>query len=1201
MLSVLVRRYLAALLVAPLALPPSLWAERAAVEQRWPAAVSAQPALPAEFAALIAELENADEHTPPQTIPDPFHLTQQYLLVVSGDGNRHDRYHLAGTEGGLPRILPHPSKVQAINFDGKLALRYKHGVHVIESIAPALLAYDSELLLVLTTAGELYALDMTFARRELFKAPLPLHKLPLHVESEALSGLQANFITRGFDPFTHVLNEQGTVQPLSIEQRFVAGDLALWRAREGARVLIDVLERDFIITTINNGNYLLGSLVYALRGKKTAAMQQALLHKKQRGQSVDAQQLEHYRTHSSEHAEQVLENMNIKRLMAMLLDDVEMNGYRDSFTYAHWQRDYLLLRKQAEVTVRDLQGKLIKDRTTQKKIKALQQQLQRGDLSASWIMLSELYTEEAKDLVIDRINTLKQRGSEAQEDIAELESIVANNDLQRLWDEPQLLVGAETRSSQRLRVNRFFYKHLQGENLQHLVSEMLSVGALGAVSVGTLLALRTGFSLSRLGPASLKLKDLPVRANLGGANSRQTARYNAIRNKYRRHLLIATALGLAIIPAVAAVGWLSARSSGHDWDFRKQLTLIGIRTYAAIALPVWHYLADFTGQKTLMPALAARVSPFAEVRGNTALGESIGLAPSASVHVGLQPLFAQGEEDEALRRRAIAALQQQRVRAQGLGWEMARQVIWREWLAARQSGDITPQMLERALQDVNFQRRWKKLAVGLATEIAKLQQTGVFPDLRLVSYEKVHAFIVRTKPQLLEVAYHENILRRASRTLHNVAGASTEFFATVATDDVNFLRVVDPDNFVASEIWRAFMIDFFTIVALEGTFGSRGKVFGNADDLGNLLATNKFPFMDVRHRETLASQFAIYQISVQGRYSLVFQMLEKIRESNYTPLAETLLVGKENPQGFFAGLLDLGGNSIDLRNVNYGSRFTRELGVVMTMLQASLLLTMATRVLVAKVPLSNVFPQFLFNRFWGTWGFAWPWVIYYSSGHLREQKQTTRLGMFMQAKVQLGMAVERDDPDGIQQGYRALVAVYRDFDIDVPHQLRREVEQVEAELRIAPEQRVAEAEILPHLALLVQMQNSDDTAEKRTAYRQLLAQIDNIEPTYVLSRNDAQQVLHFVMANPPLSTAENKLVNSLGIIICAVVTTIMGSWFFRRSFDFTSLRSVAPFVIGGSAVYTATWVLLENSRSRKLWNFVREEILGYPPDRAAEY
>ena len=209
--------------------------------------------------------------------------------------------------------------------------------------------------------------------------------------------------------------------------------------------------------------------------------------------------------------------------------------------------------------------------------------------------------------------------------------------------------------------------------------------------------------------------------------------------------------------------------------------------------------------------------------------------------------------------------------------------------------------------------------------------------------------------------------------------------------------------------------------------------------------------------------------------------------------------------------------------------------------------------------------------------------------------------MLMQAKVQLRKAIDRDDADGMLHGYQGLVDVYRSFDVGVPPVLKREVELVEDDLQLADEERLTSLELLPQLAMLVQLADSDNLVVKREVYRRLATQVDQQQASTEISRAEAERVLHFVMLNPPFPTLLNKRVNDLGVIIGAVVTTMMASWFFRGSFNFKKVREVFPYMIGGSAVYAGVWLVLEKHRARKIWNFIREDVLGYPPDRAAQY
>ena len=1233
---VFLRNIMISLVVATIAVPLQLIAATGAVsdesgattkEMPLPALLQAQmaelrndPAVKDAVAGIeeiITELEQAGENTYPEDIPDPFHLTTQYLLTMRADGNVGDRYHLAGTEGGLPRIIPQPDMVQAVIYDGKLAFRYKHGVHVIESIEPEVIAYDDELLVLVAKDGSIYAVDLVFVRRELFKAPVPVHKVAWAITSQDLHGLQLSYVTRGFSPFAYEHGEGGELLPVTATRRFTAGDLVLWRSvgENEERVLISVLARDIIVDTVNNGNHLLGSLAYSLRKDKPAQISAALAAEKHReGRKLVAGELEHYRDGASQQAEQVLQNMSANRLQAMIVNDVRRNSYRDEFTYATWQRDYLVIRDQAEAVVKKLEGKFIKSAVSQKKLDSLKQQLRKGNFASSWIMLSKLYTEESRDLVIDRINSLKTlRTPAANAKIAELENVLQTQDYERLWTEPELFAdtaaNGQALSPLRRKISRASYKYLDGDSLRSFASTALGLGVLGAAGIGTAWALKAGFSLSRVWPPDpFKVADLPPRTELG--HQLDNYPYRKIRIGYRRYLTRGMILGFALIPTVAVIAHFAARSSGHDWDFRRQLMLYGMRIYATVALPFWHYLSRALGQPTLMPSLAAGISPFATVNGKSAIGESIGLAASENIHVGFQVPHSQREESETLRRRAISALQQQRARAQGLGWEMAARIVLRDYLRRRGSGtEIDRDAFVAHIDRSIFKDKWKKLAAGLEKEIYRLHIQGIFADLRAVNYEYVYDFLHKTKPQLLDASHYDGIGHQATSWLSNAAEASGKFLATVSTDNVNFLQLADPDDFLASMNWKSFMIDFLTVIIWEATYGGRSRVFSakvldkDHAGIGNLASTNRFPYWSAEHTNDIVGQIWAHQVASHGRYSLIFQMLQKIEEDDYRPMAELLTTGNEQAQGFWEGLYDFGKNSVDIRNVDYGSKYMRAMVVALTMLQMSLFWSIFGRSLIAKVPFGKIGYQYIYSFFWATWAFGWPWLALYSIEQLRETKLGIRNGLFTQGKVRLKQALTFDDEEEWQESYASIVAVYRDFTNEPPAALVKEVRAVEEDLHLSADERLPAEILFPYLGLLVRMKNTDSVIAKRDLYRQIVTFIEDPQQKYVLSKEDAEQLLQFLLVNPPFPSLLNPAVGVLAVGAVAVITTVWGSIFQRKTYggSVSTLGGALPWVGYGIGLYALVWALTSKDNARKAIDFVREDVLGYPEARVKEY
>ena len=1166
--------------------------------------------------AVAAELEQADENTYPRDIPDPFHLTQQYLLVTHKDGKDSDRYHLAGTSGGLPKIIPQPDALEILNLDGSLAFRYKRGEHVIESVKPAVIAYDAELLVVIDVDGNIYTIDLSFARRELFKAPVPVHQVMATVTPDNLASLQMNFVTRGFRPFTHLSDEEGGLHPIDAPHRFTAGDIVLWQEKGDKRVLIDILTRDFIVTEINNGNYLLGSLAYSLRSDKPQQLGGAVAIEKEQGQQLDAEKFAVYRDGVSAEAKQVLQSMDAERMQRIILNDVRMNSYRDEFTYTSWQRDYLLLKTQAESIIKDLEKSvnakykvILKDVTAQNKLNKLKEGLRKDDLSNSWIMLSELYTEDMKKLIIDRIAVLRvMNTSAAKAKITVLEKILRENDYERLWNEPQLVadvdMGGHIVSPFRLKIERFRYQHLHSGDLQRLAANILGLTSLAAVG-GAAWMLKAGLSLRELSlrellkqkgvPVLLREKNLPVRNDLTGKVEKL---YNKIRKGARKRAIIATVAGLALIPAVGVISHLAARSTGQDWDFKKQLTLMGIRTYAFIALPLWHHLANWTGQTTLIPALAAQVSPLDEVKGNSPIGKGIGLQSDETIAVGLRNPLNRDTDSEVVRRRAISAMQQQRVRAQGLGWEIAAYIIGSEYLLGKEQPDM--QELTAKIDSSQFKDKWKKLAVGLQEEVYQLYRGGVFPDLHTVSHAQVYNFLQKTKPQVFTLSYYDGIARRLQLKAKRSVSWLGKGIATVATDETMFLQVVDPDDFVSSMVWHQFWTDFLTVVLLEGTYGARTKANGNAADIKQLFMSGKRPpYWHRQHMEALTSQVYAYSISVQGRTSLIFQMLKRIEESNYRPLEELLVAGKDNHESFFGSIADVSKNAIDLRNVDYGRRYMDMLRVMVVMLQAGLAYDLLARRLLVKVNTKTALYQWLFYFIWAQWAFGWPWTAFYSVQHLREAKMGSKNVLFMQAKVQLKKAIDQEDAAELEEGYNALVGVYSDVVKETPPSLVRAVVEIEAGMRVAEEDLLSAADLTPYMGLVAQIANTNDIAVKRAIYRRLVELVKTGED-YAVSKEEAEHLLHFAMLNPPFPTEMNSFLKPVTLFGLGIVTTLMASKFHRKTYELKTLRGIAPWVGKGLAIYALVWLLL--SKDHVLWaeDFIRKKM-GWSKSKEIEH
>ena len=1084
---------------------------------------------------FAAELEDAPEGAQPQDIPDPFHLTEQFLTIYDKKNINADRYHLVGIEKGLPRIVPQPDAIKVENVNGHLGFRFAHAMHSIESIKPHVIAADAELVVVIDKQGAIFVIDYVFAKRELMRGLVPVHRISFRVSerSKDLSGLRLTFITRGLQPFTHKMVAGGEFQPLRDNIRFTAGDLAMWQEVGDKKILLEVVERQVLIAEVNANNYLLGSVAYMVRADKPQEIARALQLQRQK-KFNDSDEKEVKEVMASRGALNNLEKMSAGRMQRIVMGGVANNNYRDSFTYARWQRDYLIVRDQAERTIAKLEKsvnkkyKIIKDRTSEKQMQRLKDQLRAGNFNASWITLSKNYVEDAKELVVERIVELKQHNTEqARQHIAVLEDILRKNDFQRLWDEPQLFADLNNphASPFRAKVKRGLYKHLNREVLQDIGLSVLGVSGVVGLAAGAAWVIKGGFTLSSIIPEVLKQKKLP-----NGAS--------------RRHLLYGMGLFALSIPVLAALGFLTARATGQEWSFKKQLTLMGIRADAWLSLPFWHHIANWTGQKTLLPALGAEISPFTKISGKSLTGQTIGLQPDESIRVGFDNP-SNDNDGEFVNRQVLLLLQEQRIRAQAIGWEIASDILFSNLHQKLQAaGAYSQEVLFSAINTDDFRSRWKKFATVLEAEVFQLHKDGVFFDLRKVTKEHVYNFLRKTKPQVFDPDHQKNLFAQSAYYLKKATTRAGRFLAEGGTDRIYFLQHADPDEFVSSFNWEVFWVDYITVIVWEGLCGARAQL----SEPNLLFAQRKLPWTHPHMQSDLVNQIAKRQVKDNGQLSLIFQLLQKIEEKNYTPMEEILYAGANGKDNFFQGLYNYGKNSVDFRNVDYGGKFMEALMATVATLQSTFILAMVFRVMLAKVPVAKAVPQIALLLSWSMWAFSFPWFILASVTKLRDTKRDARNDVFMHTKVNLQKAIAEGATDDIAQEYRHLTATYQRSKTRLPQALLASLQQVEDRLGIIKHKRLSPAALYPYLALVLKINSSHNAVEQRELYRHLVELIDS-NADYEVSVADAEATLQFSLQHPPFAKRSNGAVDSLLLWTVAIVTTYLGGYFYRDSFN----------------------------------------------------
>ena len=136
----------------------------------------------------------------------------------------------------------------------------------------------------------------------------------------------------------------------------------------------------------------------------------------------------------------------------------------------------------------------------------------------------------------------------------------------------------------------------------------------------------------------------------------------------------------------------------------------------------------------------------------------------------------------------------------------------------------------------------------------------------------------------------------------------------------------------------------------------------------------------------------------------------------------------------------------------------------------------------------------------------------------------------------------------MQEGYASIVAVYRDLAGTPPAVLVKEVRAVEGDLHVNSEDRLTAETLFPYLGLLVRMKNTDSVIAKRDLYRQVVTFIEDPQQEYTVNKEDAEQLLDFLLVNPPFPSLLNPAVGVLAVGAVAVITTVWGSVFQRKTY-----------------------------------------------------
>ncbi len=314
---------------------------------------SVDPALTADLErveGLAQAIENsADGSLPPTGGEDAFKITRQTLKTPKGE------FELSRFNSALPEItitdFDAEVSVELGAQDLTFVLTRKNNVlarQTIEGIRPISYTRDTEIIVVLDADGKTHVIDLKYARKSLFKGPLPIFELKRLESVQNLDKLSLSFLSR---------DSAVPANAAEMNQKsWAAGDLLV--VDTGTGKLVEILARNVIQTQMYTGEAVLGSLAFLTTPDDEAHKVAPAIVDFQRNTEIAKElnaQLESTRDPLITKALSALTTTTIQNLLNQShLNHFLESQLTDRFSIQEWQEGF----QQALITAREDQVKL---------------------------------------------------------------------------------------------------------------------------------------------------------------------------------------------------------------------------------------------------------------------------------------------------------------------------------------------------------------------------------------------------------------------------------------------------------------------------------------------------------------------------------------------------------------------------------------------------------------------------------------------------------------------------------------------------------------------------------------------------------------------------------------------------------------------------------------------------------------------------
>ena len=1101
-------------------------------------------------------LEAATEGSlPPPSKQDAFGLAEQTLIVYGPEGKK--TYPL----GRLDLTLPNVSVPDAESFEqavqvvkdpatGFLALQLRNkkqeltAEQVFTRIRPLAWARDQEILTILTDEGKLLAFDMGFAREGFaFTTPLPIVELKtLDSVLVAKENIKLAYLSRGLKPLEHFHVPSDAHLPQGVAIR--AGDLAIFsESSDGARTLLDLSNREVMHTQLYTAESVLAFLMQlvnpAIQSDKNAkAVSELQSDDEIRKQTT--QLTENHIDPAFIAAARALDPSALENLVKRAKQNLDYKDRkRDTFGVQEWADSF----KQIQAQVgKELEALKSTDLTKRESLRNFQATLGESAIVGD-------FSNPLKTLLENRQNGTTQASAEIERDHVAKKSMIRN-----------------------------------------------SLITLGAIASGSALV-QGAHAILAAGPG----------ATLAGHHVAWA--YYAINSIYLHfwpHVLVSAVYGWPLLASSLSLGsfifvlwgigkWYSAKE-GKGWDAWKGTAALGMRLYATLQLPFFHYLAKLTRQPNFIKSMQLGINPLSKVKKDSPIGKSLNLKKDLAL--GVSNPFGKGldfEAKEHLKKEALTALATQKARVRSLAWILAALAVYKDTgvdpatlTLTAESADLSAETLAKISSNPALRERWTQTAKELQFSFATLNKAEMEQDLAQISFERLNEYWKVAKATATKVKSRDK-LGELQALLRNKWKQSGEIvlqgLGNYGLRDNEILRTATPTDDISRQFAKQFIVDYSLGIGQMGFLGARAEL-NHPENLaaqGELLSVGSALnlWTNPAHKSDMLEQVIIYGVKVPASMVLTYQKMHIFTSQAMDPIEWTTGKGVEKTQSYGEGMLDWMRGVSNLKRVDFDKYSRKGLMRQLTTFQAALIMSLGTRILLGHQSAINATFATIYGTLMGYWSFAWLWTPVNRGNQIYEEKLEDLGNQFRDAKTTLSQGLRTDDLDKVHEGSKSLMALFNH------ERLSPEISGIFKESKnifALPAEEIAavraefssNADAVGGLQSALLSGNADEIQLASQILRQEYERLapDSKEAQALLIKLNGASLLQFALKNPPFATKSHHLIEWTSTLFGALLTTY---WYTSLSvFTFAPHVAwplkIAEAVVMSASLYISTFV-----------------------------